>query len=108
MARKLKVYGWCGLRYDMAFKAACRSHGREAPRFHDIQSREIVAAHSQAEVARIAGAKGPWQLFNLCETGNEAEILLATSKPGTIFYKPIAFYTDEWLEDRRAGDKGGA
>lgn len=72
---KLKVYGWQGFR-------------TECPGVHG-QTREIVAATSKAAVARIAGAKGPWALFCLCETRNDREIELAMSKPGAIFWTPI-------------------
>lgn len=67
---KLQVYGWVSFR------------GR-------TQSREVVAAHSLAEVARIAGYKRPSQLFNLEDTGNGPEIAAALSEPGVIFWHPL-------------------
>lgn len=73
---KLKVYGWSGMRH-------------EAPGPHH-QTREIVAATSKAAAARAAGYKGPWQMFNLCETGNELEVTLATSSPGVVFWCSIS------------------
>lgn len=82
MSRRLRVYGWQGYRHE------CPGHNRV--------TREIVAAHSKAEVARIAGASGPWVLFNLSETGNAREIEVASASPGIIFWKPIDHHNDEW------------
>lgn len=78
MPRPLKVYGWQGDR-------------RECPpqRNGGHQTREICAARSQAAVARIAGERGPWALFNLTETGNAIEIAQAMSRPGVIFWRSI-------------------
>ena len=67
---KLQVYGWVSFR------------GR-------TQSREVVAAHSLAEVARLAGYKRPSQLFNLSPTGNGPETAAAMSEPGVIFWHPL-------------------
>ncbi len=76
--KKLKVFGWQGWRPE------CPS----APN-GSKQTREVVAAKSKAEVARIAGKEYPGQLFNLGETGNSLELQLALSKPGVIFWTPI-------------------
>jgi len=69
--RRLKVYGWSSFR-------------------RGVQTREIVAAHSQEEAARCAGEKGPWRLWNLCETANGAELALAHSSPLTVFWQPLS------------------
>lgn len=72
--RKLKTYRWVqmlkGGQYEM-----------------------IVAAHSKAEVARIAGYDRPDQLWNLGETGNKDDIETATAKPGQIFYARLNDYS---------------
>lgn len=73
--RMLKVYGWTG-------------HRNECPGPHH-QTREIVAASSQAEAARLSGHKRPAQMFNLCETGNEAEIAQAMREIRTVFWLPL-------------------
>lgn len=78
----MKVYGWQYIRRE------CQTH----------TTREIVAAKSMAEVARIVGVKRPSQLFNLCDTGSEKEIQIAMSKPGVVFWKPIDDYNGEYRE----------
>lgn len=93
-AVKVKVYGWQGMRH-------------ESPGTHR-QTREIVAARSKAEVARIAGVKGPNALFNLGETGNAAEIAVATGKPGTIFWRPIDTRDKRYVEAGQPWDDGRA
>lgn len=76
--RLLKVFGWQGWRSE----CPPALNGNK-------QTREVVAAKSKAEVARIAGKKYANQLFNLGETGNSLELQLALSKPGVIFWAPI-------------------
>lgn len=67
MTRPLKVYGM--------------SAGR---------CRRLVAAKSLAEAARAMGV-GPHVLRKYgCETGNEAEIELALTEPGTPFWRPLS------------------
>lgn len=73
---KLKVYGWGGYTPDPPYQ----------------QARMIVAAKSQAEVARIAGVKRPAQLWNLTETQNDLAIATAMAEPGTVFYRDINDY----------------
>jgi hypothetical protein len=51
-------------------------------------TREVMAAHSKAEVARAAGVKSPERLWNLGVTHNEAEIQQAMSAPGQVFWYP--------------------
>ena len=67
---ELKVYGWVSFR------------GR-------TQTREVVAAHSLTEVARLAGYKRPSQLFQISSTGNGPEIAAAMQAPGIIFWHPL-------------------
>lgn len=63
--KKLKVYGWYG--------------------FRARQTREIVAAHSVAEVLRITGPR--WLTRDeIVVTGNAHEIETAMRKPGTVFF----------------------
>jgi hypothetical protein len=75
MAKKLKVYGWIGMR-------------RECPGHHH-QTHEICAAPSMAAVARVMGVKSPRQLFNLSETGNKEDIAKALSEPYVVFWRPL-------------------
>lgn len=75
--RKLKVYGW-------------QSHHRTG------QVRMIVAAPSQAAVARLAGYKRPSQLFNLSETRNATEREVALSAPGRIFWTTMRTYGEPY------------
>jgi len=75
---KLRVYGWQGYRHDCP-PAPNGGH----------QTREICAARSMVAVARIAGEKGPWALFNLHETANAWECGLAMASPGVILWAPL-------------------
>jgi len=90
MARKLRVYVWEGVRGE------CPTHSP--------MTREIVAATSQVEAARIAGVRSPRQLFNLCETGNADELATARAEPATVFWRPLDAYGDVW---RRATPPAG-
>lgn len=78
---KLKVYGWQGFR-------------RECPGAHS-QTREIVAARSQTEAARLAGTTVA-RMFNLSETGNPREVEIAMATPGVIFWTPISGQRKEY------------
>ncbi len=75
--RQLRVFGWSG------FRSACPTPHR--------QTREIVAATSKAEVARLAGFRYPRELPNLSETRNENEIAQALRAPRVIFWKPLSY-----------------
>ena len=72
MPRSLQVWAWIGWP-DNATSAVC-----------------ILAATSQAQVARAAGVKSPARLWNLGVTGNDEEIRQAMSSPGTIFWYPTS------------------
>jgi hypothetical protein len=78
MTKQLKVYGWNG------YRAECPSANNGSH-----QTREIVAAHSVAEVLRIAGISRREFEWNGDETGNTTETTLALTYPGTIFWKPL-------------------
>lgn len=101
MGRKLKIYGWQGMR-------------RECPAAPNgsRQTREICAAPSMAAVARIMGEKSPRALFNLGETGNGMEIAQAMSEPGVVFWKPLNDYYGtfwaRWVGDEQDDDEKGA
>ena len=56
---------------------------------NNIQTNEVVAAHSAAEVSRIAGVSSPARLHNLGVTGNEKEIIQAMRHPGVIFWHRV-------------------
>lgn len=83
MPRQLKVYGWIGWRNECP-PAANGNH----------QTREVVAARSMAEVGRIVG-ESPRRL-DMSETGNQGELTVALSAPGTVFWHPL----DERAVDR--------
>ncbi len=85
----MKVYGWQGNRFECP-PAANGGH----------QTREVVAAHSKAEAARLAGVNYPSQLFNLGESGNEHDAKIARSSPGSVFWQPLDFSrgNEEWHE----------
>lgn len=76
-AKEWKVYGWVGHRY-------------EAGNTHN-QTREIVAARSMAEAARLSGHRSPRQMWNLSETGNAVEIAVAMNHQtrGCVCWKPL-------------------
>jgi hypothetical protein len=78
---QLKVYGWGGYRPESK-----NSHH---------QTREIVAAQSKAEVARIVGVTSPARLWNLSRTWNGREILIALEEPGVVFWKDLDDYSAE-------------
>lgn len=90
--KPLKVYGWQGWRLAAP---------REANGSH--QTREICAARSMAEVARIAGQRSPRSLFNLCETGNDEECAAALANPGVILWRGLDRRRDEWTAAGKAG-----
>ena len=74
----LKVYGWSGWRAE-AKPAANGSR----------QTREIAAAKSVAEILRITGmTRADWK-WSGGETGNDEEIQLAMSEPGTVFWSEL-------------------
>ncbi len=89
MTRPLKVYGWQSFRND-----------RRIEHNGHWQTREICAAFSKAEVARIVGVKSVSALHNICETGNDKEVALATAKPHTVFFTAIT-RGGEYFEDSR-------
>lgn len=82
MAGKVKVYGWQGNRGDAS------RWNKERGRGGDGATREIVAASSVSEVRRLTGATMA-ELFNLCPTGNQSEIVTALAEPGVVFWRPI-------------------
>jgi len=71
MSREIKVYGWDYFRVI---------DGRR------VQTREIVAAYSVAEVLRLAGVTRSDYYHQGCVTQNEDELALALSAPGRVFY----------------------
>ena len=73
MARELQVYGYMG-------------HRSHVPKG---QTREIVAAHSGAEMRRITGITASWYRDHCSVTGNPEEVELAMTNPGEIFWRPL-------------------
>jgi hypothetical protein len=78
----LKVFGWTG------FRAAAGDQP---------QTREIVAAKTQAEVLEITGMTRYNFKQSGGETGNPEEVRVANSKPGTVFWRPLDS-RGEWTE----------
>jgi hypothetical protein len=76
MAGRLKVYSWQGYRAS-ASRASASGSGA---------TREIVAAKSKADAARLAGEDHPRRMFNLHETGNDVEIQVALARPGVVHW----------------------
>jgi hypothetical protein len=80
----LKVFGWTGQ----------RSEARDLPtagggRNHHGQTREIVAAKTQAEVLKITGMTRNTLHKVGGVTGNTEEIEVANNEPGVIFWQPL-------------------
>ena len=75
MAKKLKVYGFTMNRHE-AIRAA---NGNQ-------QTRNVVAAHSVAEVLRLSGMTRSDYNWRGCETGNADEIAVAMAEPGVVFW----------------------
>jgi hypothetical protein len=86
----MKVYGWTAILRRAERDALGLPH-------HRIQARCIIAAPSMAAIGRILGVR-PGSLFNLCETGNDEEIRVASAKPGTFFAATLDGRRDEWIE----------
>jgi acetylornithine/succinyldiaminopimelate/putrescine aminotransferase len=83
VARELKVYGWRNWRHGTTF------HG---------QTREVMAARSVAEVLRTAGiTRATWNHGGSI-TANVAEVALAMSKPGTVFWQSSKDRNGPWTE----------
>lgn len=80
-ARKLKVYGWTGIRQECP-PAANGSR----------QTREVVATTSKKEAARLVDPERSWMrpsLSEIGETGNAEEIEMAMAEPGVVFWCPL-------------------
>lgn len=75
MPRKLKVYGWGGLRKEA--QNDFNHHG---------QTREIIAATSMAEVMRLTGLTRTACNHGVCETKNRVELEVAMAEPGVQFW----------------------
>lgn len=73
MKKKLKVYGFRGWRKE----CPAAPNGNK-------QTREIVAAHSKAQVKAATNVPA----YEIEETGNDEEVKLAMSEPGRIFWQP--------------------
>jgi hypothetical protein len=80
----MRVFGWTGQRSE--------AKGLPSPgggRNHHGQTREIVAANTQAEMLKITGMSRHTYKQTGSETGNEEEILVANNEPGVIFWQPL-------------------
>ena len=78
MAEQLKVYGWTGYRNE----CPAAPNGNR-------QTREIVATTSWRRAAILGGQTvGGLRRYGSI-TGNPFEIALATSKPETVFWRPL-------------------
>lgn len=78
MARQLKVYSWIYYRHELP----ARPNGNK-------QSREVVAAHSVAEVLRLAGITRSEYNWNGGPHASPFATKLALSEPGTVFYTSL-------------------
>ena len=98
MSRSLRVFGYMSQ----------RSESRPAPN-GGRQTREIMAAHSVAEVLRTRGlARAEFDRFG-SETGNPIEIALAMSQPGVIFWRRLDDYREaEWHAAEISSETGSA
>mgnify|MGYP007069486498 CR=1 FL=1 len=79
--RALKVYRW------QSFRTECPTYHR--------QTKEVVAARSKAEAARLAGFDRPSQMFNFAEACSDLEIKVAMQSPGTVYWTPINNFSSE-------------
>jgi len=87
MPRELKVYGWIGMR---------PSSEQENWREFGSQARYIVAAHSVAEVCRLANITRSAYNWTGRETGNNDEVATAMTEPGTVFYRKLDLREGDW------------
>lgn len=87
MPRQLKVYGWIGLR---------PSSEQENWKTFGSQARYIVAAHSVAEVCRLANIPRSTYNWTGCDTENEDELKTALSEPGVVFYRKLDLREGNW------------
>jgi hypothetical protein len=89
MARPLHVYGWLGWRLECPPGA---NGGR--------QTREVIAATSVAEVLRKTETRRSDYALQGDITANPEEVVLAMSRPGVNFWKPIdGRGPDAWRAD---------
>jgi len=63
-----------------------------------VQTREVVAVRSVAELVRLTGMGRSTINNYAAETGNETEVAVAMSKPGTIFWRPLNEHRAEFVE----------
>jgi len=93
--KHLKVYGYIGSRGECP---AAPNRGK--------QTREIVAAYSFAAATRAVLAQSSgWSTYSLRqfmdETGNNEELEVAITKPGTVFWRPLDHHGEiKWLRFR--------
>jgi hypothetical protein len=83
MSKVLKVYGWTD---------SARYEGE----MH--QCRFITAAHSVAEVLRVAGITRSTYAFQGSQTWNDEELMVATGWIGAVFYRPLYVQKGGWAE----------
>jgi hypothetical protein len=62
------------------------------------QTKTIVAATSQKKAAELAGVSLNYLREHWSVTGNAAQIRVATSKPGTVFYGEDRWGNEQWIE----------
>jgi hypothetical protein len=88
MPRELKVFGYTG-------------HRREAYKDRNVhgQTREVIATTTKAEAHRMSGLSRALFDRSVSITGNEEEVALAMSSPGTVFWQPDNYpaRTGEWV-----------
>jgi hypothetical protein len=77
MPRPLKIFGYTGYRREARMER--NVHG---------QTREVIAATTQAEAFRMSGLTRSQFDQRVSECGNDEETALAMSAPGTVFWQP--------------------
>ena len=85
---EMKVYGWQSFWNDPRIKGTHK------------QVRLICAARSMAEIMRTFKLR-KCEMFNICETGNQKEIEVATAEPLVIFATSLSVYGEPYYEYRR-------
>lgn len=74
MGRALKVYGWTGFRSINGTK---------------MESREIMAGYSVADVLRVTGLTRGEYYYSGGETSNEEEVRVASEEPRVVLFTSL-------------------
>lgn len=91
MPRPLKVYGVMNFRQECPVSP---NRGR--------QTRDVVAARSIAEAARLIGVSDRFMRVYGSETGNDVEVEICMADPGVVFWRPINDRTETYQRAAKA------